>query len=172
MANEERIAKAKEWILSVSEESAESLDSRLSHIESKFMNELEDIRDEQDHFKPSDSEWSVREVCLHVSRWMRANSLAVQQLASGVEVEEEEISSLDPDPGDWNQVIVGIKNAFATAHESSKSLDETANLETTCLHPLFGPLNSAKWYAFNLMHINVHTRQIQRVKSDPNFPNA
>jgi hypothetical protein len=173
MVNEDRIAKAKEWLRKVSQEAANDLSSRLTNVEAKFMPELDGFTEDQSRFKPSESEWSVREVCLHVARWMRSNSEAVIALARNESAADvEEVGSMDDDPGDWNLVVDHVRHAFSVARQSTDSLSGDPGLTSTAPHPLFSQLNCAQWFTFNLMHINVHVNQIKRIKSDTNFPRA
>jgi len=173
MANNERMEKAKQWLQSVSQESATDLGSRLSNVQVKFTSELDGLSEEQSRFKPSSDEWSVREVSLHVSRWMRANSEAVTEMASGQSAADvEEVGSMDDDPGEWNLVEEQVASSFSIAEQSSQSLGGEPNLELTAPHPFFGELNCTQWFAFNLMHLNVHIAQIKRIKDHADYPTA
>ena len=54
--------------------------------------------------------------------------------------------------------------------QSERATEKAVDFETTAPHPFFGPLNCKGWILFNVMHANVHVRQMQRIKNSEGYP--
>ena len=167
-----RLAQGREWIDKTHGESAENLKSRMRHAADKFLNELEGLSEPQSAWSPGEGQWSVRQVCLHVANSVRDCGGMISCLARGDKLESIDIrlGILDPDPGNLNTILDSVEAAFNGACKASDCLENSPELENRFTHPYFGNLNCREWMAFNIMHTNVHVRQVQRIKNTLGYP--
>lgn len=169
----QRLVAGKQWIDTTHGESNEQLRGRCDHITGKFLASLEGLTDEQLKFPEREGKWSVYEVCLHTSHAVRNVAHLSTALTRGIVPEfanNIQLGVLDEDPGEFSGTRRLLEEAFAAARATVDLYDGEFNEETTVGHPYFGPLNARQWFVFNLMHINYHTGQIERIKSAPGFP--
>jgi len=130
---------------------------------------LEDISEEQAAFR-YDREWSVKEVLGHM-------------LASGSGVNREIVNLAEdrPSAGDARMgVVSGADRPIADLRQAIAGLwRETARLATslpeagperTWEHPMFGPMSSMEWIAFQRLHAMDHVQQIEMIKAHPDYP--
>jgi hypothetical protein len=137
---------------------------------------LDGVSDEQAVFKPTagsegEDAWCIAEVLRHCIHDQEGVALRVRALALG-----------DPARGYSLGRVVGRSNAtmadlvrdlkaanFALDHAVG-SVEGKEKLEPTATHPFFGELNCRAWFLFQRVHDIDHTRQIERIKTDPVFP--
>ncbi len=139
---------------------------------------LDGISEEQAAFKPAlsgaegyDEEWSVKEVLGHMLLSMAAVNGDIARIAEGRE----------PSPSygvggtsGGGRSIEELRQALA--HQWSEtvrlvhSLSEEAGHKPMPEHPMFGPLNSKEWIAFQRLHAMDHIQQIEMIKAHPDYP--
>lgn len=171
----ERIALATAVIDEAEKESPETLTERLDEKRADFLAELDGIDETQAAYSPGESQWSIGEVCRHMANAVRATGMGIRALAQGLaptEKEPVEMGVLDPDPGNFEAVRQSVEEAFDSCVDAMQALKGDPNSEACILHPYFGDLNCQRLAAFNLLHINVHVAQLQRIKSTDGFPAA
>ena len=169
----QRLVAGKQWIDTTHAESNDQLRGRFDHITQKFLASLDNLSDEQLRCPEREGKWSIYDVCLHTSHAVRNTAHMITALANGTVPEfanNIQLGVLDDDPGDFPAARRQLELAFQTARATADLFDNDFNKKTTVTHPYFGPLNARQWYVFNLMHINYHTGQIERIKSAPTFP--
>ena len=167
----ERLEKAFAWIETNKNHSVEEFVSQLTELADQYNSEITNLSEEQFNFKPSDKEWSIREVSLHVSNSIGSVGQFVKILAGGTTLlADVPPSVLDEDQGDQSVIAENVAKAFKHALRALPCLDGSEDLEATFKHPFFGPINSRQTAAFNIMHLNIHLKQVQRVKGYDNFP--
>lgn len=170
----QRLVAGKQWIDSTHGESNEQLRGRFDHITTKFLASLDGLSDDQLRFPEHAGKWSIYEVCLHTSHAVRNTAQMIAALADGripKMTDDIRLGVLDEDPRDFESVRRRLEEAFDTARATADLFDHHFNTEATVTHPYFGPLDARQWYVFNLMHMNYHIGQIERIKSNPAFPN-
>ena len=169
----QRLVAGKQWIDTTHAESNDQLRGRFDHITQKFLAALDGLTDQQLRFPERDGKWSIYDVCLHTSHAVRNTANMITALANGIVPEfanNIRLGVLDDDPGNFPAARRQLEHAFATARDTADHFDRDFNTETTVTHPYFGPLDARQWYVFNLMHINYHTGQVNRIKSTSTFP--
>lgn len=169
----ERIAAATAVIEQTENASADEIGKLLSGACTNFLAELDALSDSQAAFSPGEGEWSVNEVCRHMSHAVRNTALGIVALAQGMGPKEKKpvrMGVLDPDPGSFDAARQGVEEAFGACAKAIHALEEEPDLKETILHPYFGELNCRKLASFNLLHINIHVAQLQRIKSSESFP--
>ena len=169
----ERIAAATAVIEQTENASADEIGKLLSGACTNFLAELDALSESQAAFSSGEGEWSVSEVCRHMANATRLTAGGIQMLAQGVAVGDgkpAKMGVLDPDPGSFDAARQGVEEAFGACAGAIHALEEEPDLKETILHPYFGELNCRKLASFNLLHINVHVAQLQRIKSSENFP--
>ncbi len=170
---QERIALATAVIERTVSASPDEIGKQLSEVCANFLAELDGVSEQQAEFSPGEGEWSINEVCRHMAHSARLTGRGIQLLAQGVAVGDGkpvEMGVLDPDPGSFKAARQGVEEAFRACAEAIYALEGEPKLEETILHPYFGELNCRKLASFNLLHINVHVAQLQRIKSSESFP--
>lgn len=167
----ERLAKAFDYIESHKEDSRESLHAQFFALQQQFLEVISNLSDAQFTYKLNDKEWSIKEVCLHVSNSMRGGGSVVPILAGGTTLTNDvQPGVLDADPGDQAAILRLVEKEFEGVLKNLACLDGTENREATFKHPFFGPLECRQTAAFNNLHLNIHLKQVQRVKGYENFP--
>jgi hypothetical protein len=172
-ANQDRMAKAAAWITKHEDDSQEALIVQFTGLTEQFTHEVSGLSDARFDFKPSAEEWSVREVCLHVSKAIPSCAAMMKQLAGGQKPEEKsELGQMNDDSGAQTDVISMLEGGFKSSLASLDCLDGTENLEATLDHPFFGALHCRRAAVFNNLHLIAHVKQVQRIKGDENFPTS
>ncbi|MEX2015208.1 MAG: DinB family protein [Candidatus Hydrogenedentales bacterium] len=169
----QRLVAGRQWIDTTHGESNQELRSRFEHITGKFLESVDGLPDEQLWFPEAEGKWSIYQVCLHTSNAVRLTAMLIRGLAAGHVPEmakDIRLGVLDDDPGDFPRTRQQLVQAFDTARGTADLFDGDFHAGTTANHPYFGPLNARQWYVFNLMHMNYHIGQINRIKSTPTFP--
>lgn len=169
----ERLAKASAWIDEHADKSADELGGMMNATVQAFLAELDGLSEAQWAFSSGEKEWSIKEVCLHMAHSARGCGMSIPVLASGKSIEgDPKPSILDDDPGSNAQVRENLESAFGIVAKAPARLEGNPNPDATMKHPYFGALNCWKWTAFSIMHAQIHTRQIKRIKGDASFPGA
>ena len=169
----ERIAAATAVIEQTENASADEIGELLSRACTNFLAVLDAVSESQAAFSPGEGEWSVSEVCRHMSHAVRNTALGIVALSQGMGPKEKKpvrMGVLDPDPGSFNAARLGVEEAFGACVKAIHALEGEPDLKETILHPYFGELNCRKLASFNLLHINVHVAQLQRIKRSESFP--
>ena len=168
-----RLAIATTWIKSTADKSDDKILEKAHQARDAFLAELDGLSDAQLDFSPGEGEWSVREVCRHVAQAVPQVNKAVGLLAGGTplpDVDPGVISQMIDDPGEFEALKNEVAAALEACTDSVSVLAGDPDLSLRSAHPFFGPLNCREWVAFNIMHANVHVRQVQRVKGSPGYP--
>ena len=168
-----RLARGTAWIKSTAEKPDDKILNKARQARDAFLAELDGLSDVQLDFSPGEGEWSVREVCRHVAQAVRQVNSAVGVLAGGTtlpDVDPGMTSRMIDDPGEFGVLKNEVAAALEACADSVSILAESPNLSLRTPHPFFGPLNCREWIAFNVMHANVHARQVQRIKGSPGYP--
>lgn len=168
-----RLARATAWIKSTAEKPDDRILEKAHQARDAFLAELDGLSDAQLDFSPGEGEWSVREVCRHVAQAVQQVNSAVGALAGGTplpDVDPGTISRMIDDPGEFGVLKNKVAAALGACADSVSVLADSPNLSLRTAHPFFGPLNCREWIAFNVMHANVHVKQVQRIKGSPGYP--
>ncbi len=168
----ERVAIGKQWLADVREESPDQLIVRLKGYETSLNEALTNLTDAQWSFTPAADQWSIRQVCLHVSHSVRSVAMLTKMLAAGKDGPGEvRMGLLDEDRGgNAEDVLALLRKAFQRAEDSIRFLDGDIDTSKTNKHPYFGELNCTEWAVFNMMHVSIHIQQIERIKNTAGFP--
>ncbi len=160
-----------------------------------FPKSIAGLSEKQFRFKPGPDRWSVAEVSEHIAV-AEASLLALVQkqlMASPAAPEkrteaagkDEIIVKMVPIRSQKVQVPEFLKpgNRFATREEVIKAFKNSRRATMDYVrttnddlrdhfgpHPTLGPLDGYQWVLLISAHSERHTRQIEEVKSDPNFP--
>ena len=148
-----------------------SLKSRFGTLQAQYLQELEGLSEAQFDWKPSEKEWSVREVCLHVAHSVAGEGKMLGALAAGHSITDKLRPNLMiDDPGAMAAVVESTRQGLQAGLDGYNLLDNSPNEEATAEHPYFGAYNCRQWAAFNILHLSIHLKQVQRVKSTEGFP--
>ena len=138
-----------------------------------FMKELNGLSPGQWEFSPGERQWSPKEVSLHMAPSVQGVSQLVPVLAAGQELNIDlQPGVLGDDPGSNDAILEQLNGAFGAAVASMRALEEEVDEVAALKHPFFGPLNCREWAAFNILHTDIHRRQLQRIKSSDGFQAA
>jgi hypothetical protein len=160
-----------------------------------FLKSIAGLSEKQWKFKPAPDRWSVAEVAEHitVSEGMIFGMVqgkvmagpATPEKRAEVKVTDEQILQLLPDRSHKAQAPEFLKptGRFATREELVKTFEDERKATMDYVrtsnddfrdhfgpHPLLGPLDGYQWILLISGHSERHTKQIEEVKADPNFP--
>jgi hypothetical protein len=151
------------------------------------------LSDAQWNFKPAPDRWSVAEVMEHIAAsedFIRGN-IETKVMTSPPRSSPADIKSLDefvlqavPDRSHKAQAPEPLRptNRFGSPKDSIKHfkesraktiafLKDTKDLRDHAMDsPMGKPLDGYEWVLFLAAHSERHTKQIEEVKADPNFP--
>ncbi|WP_336775910.1 DinB family protein [Paenibacillus sp. MMO-58] len=158
----------------------------------RYVDELNRISLEQLLAKPSEEDWSIGQMYVHLIRSAQymhlrnvdqciAGSEAVL-VGTGVKTENGkaafELGSFPPirirvpaspqytpqQPDNKEQLIEGLQDVVERMKRTEPALIQ-APLENTVPHPNFGALNAVEWFLLVEMHYRHHFLQLERLKS-------
>ena len=160
-----------------------------------FLKSIAGLSEKQWRFKPAPDRWSVAEVAEHIavsesmifgmvqSRVM--TSPAAPEKRAEVAGKDEIILTRVPDRSHKAQAPEFLKptNRWATREELTKAFEDSRKATMDYVrttnddlrdhfgpHPIFGSLDAYQWILLISAHSDRHTKQIEEVKADPNFP--
>jgi hypothetical protein len=159
-----------------------------------FLKSIAGLSEKQWRFKPAPDRWSVAEVSEHITVAESSIFSLVQKITSSpadpskraeVAGKDEKILQQVPDRTHKAQAPEFLKptNRFATRAENIKAFEDarSATMEYVRTtnddlrdhfgpHPALGTLDAYQWILLISAHSARHTKQIEEVKADPNFP--
>jgi hypothetical protein len=160
-----------------------------------FLKSIDGLSEKQWKFKPTPDRWSVAEVSEHIAVSESAIFGLVQKQIMATPPNPEkrgEVAGKDtivlekvPDRSRKAQAPEFLKptNRFATREETVKAFEEARARTMDYVkntnddlrdhfgpHPLLGTLDAYQWILLISAHSERHTKQIEEVKADPNFP--
>lgn len=178
--------------------SAEEREAALKSLQAThdaFLKSIAGLSEKQWRFKPAPDRWSVAEVSEHIaisestifgmvqSKIMTLPADPTQRAT--VAGKDEMILTRVPDRSHKAQAPEFLKptNRWATEAELIKAFEDSRKatmdyVRTTSddlrdhfgPHPALGPLDGYQWILLISAHSERHTKQIEEVKADPNFP--
>src|ERR1039458_10165499 len=173
----------------------ESALNSLQATHDAFLKSIAGLSDAQWRFKPAPDRWSVAEVAEHiaVSESMIFGMVQKQIMVSPASPEKRsEVAGKDeiiltrvPDRSHKAQAPEFLKptNRWATREELTKAFEDSRKATMDYVrttnddlrdhfgpHPIFGSLDAYQWILLISAHSDRHTKQIEEVKADPNFP--
>jgi DinB superfamily len=160
-----------------------------------FLKSIDGLSEAQWTFKPAPDRWSVAEVAEHITvsegsifgiveKQIMTSPVAPEKRAQVVGKDEIVLQKV-PDRSHKAQAPEFLKptNRFATRAELIKAFEERRKatmdyVRTTnddlrdhfFAHPLLGELDGYQWILLISAHSERHTKQIEEVKVDPNYP--
>jgi uncharacterized damage-inducible protein DinB len=137
---------------------------------------LRGLNEEQIHFKPAETVFSIAEIVTHnsFSDEMFWGWIALLAQGRGNEIDPKTLISGD---GARNAAALpeldALNEACRTlARHTIDSLPSTINLAATTPHPYFGALNAKGWIYFMALHRGMHRYQCESVIDAPGFPRS
>jgi len=160
-----------------------------------FLQSIAGLSEKQWRFKPGPDRWSVAEVSEHIAvsesalfsmvRDKIMTSPADPSKRAEVAGKDEIVLQRVPDRSHKAQAPEFLKptNRWATREETTKAFEDSRKATMNYIrtthddlrdhfgpHPLLGPLDAYQWILLISAHSERHTKQIEEVKADPNFP--
>jgi DinB superfamily len=160
-----------------------------------FLKSVAGLSEKQWKFKPAPDRWSVAEVSEHIAVSESAIfGLVSKQIMTGpldpakraeVAGKDEVVLNKVPDRSRKAQAPEFLKptNRWATREETTKAFEDARKTTMDYVrtteddlrdhffpHPLIGTLDAYQWILLISAHSERHTKQIEEVKADPNFP--
>ncbi len=160
-----------------------------------FLKSIDGLSDAQWKFKPAPDRWSIAEVAEHITvaegsifelveKQVMTSPITPEKRAKVVGKDEIVLQKV-PDRSRKVQAPEFLKptNRFATREELVKAFEERRKatmdyVRTTnddlrdhfFAHPMLGDLDAYQWILLISAHSERHTKQIEEVKADPNYP--
>ena len=160
-----------------------------------FLKSISGLSEKQWRFKPAPDRWSVAEVAEHITIAESALLGMVQtkimaapatpEKRAEVAGKDEVILTKVPDRSRKAQAPEFLKptNRWATQVDLTKAFEDERKATMDYIrttnddlrdhmgpHPILGPLDAYQWILLISAHSERHTKQIEEVKADPNFP--
>jgi hypothetical protein len=160
-----------------------------------FLQSIAGLSEKQWRFKPGPDRWSVAEVSEHIAvsesalfgmvRDKIMTSPADPSKRAEVAGKDEIVLQRVPDRSHKAQAPEFLKptNRWATREETTKAFEDSRKATMDYVrttnddlrdhfgpHPLLGPLDAYQWILLISAHSERHTKQIEEVKANPNFP--
>jgi hypothetical protein len=178
--------------------SAEEREAALKSLQATrdaFLKSIAGLSEQQWRFKPAPERWSVAEVSEHIA--VSESTLlglvhAKFMMSPADPAKRAEVAGKDaiilervPDRSHKAQAPEFLKptNRWATEAELIKAFDENRKATMDYIrttnddlrdhfgpHPALGTLDAYQWILLISAHSERHTKQIEEVKADPNFP--
>jgi hypothetical protein len=182
--------------LSATAVSAEELKRASDHLKktsAAFLKSVEGLSEAQLNFKPGPTRWSVAEVAEHIASaedFLMA-LIKDQVMKAGPRTEPANLKEIDdfitvaiadrtnklqaPEPLVPNNRFKSVKGSVdhfkASRANTVAFLNDTKDLRDHVIDsPLGKKLDAYQWVLFISTHSERHTKQIEEVKADPNFP--
>ncbi|MFZ0481145.1 MAG: DinB family protein [Terriglobales bacterium] len=160
-----------------------------------FLQSIAGLSEKQWEFKPAPDRWSVAEVSEHIavsestllgliqSKFMAGP--AMPEKRAEVKVTDEAILERVPDRSHKVQAPEMLKptRRWANRAEVTKAFEDSRKATMDYVrttnddlrdhfgpHPLLGTMDAYQWILLISAHSERHTKQIEEVKADPNFP--
>jgi DinB family protein len=160
-----------------------------------FLNSVKGLSEAQLKFKPAPDRWSVMEVSEHIARSedflgdaaMKMMSTPLAEKKSPMAGNDDKlVAALNdrskkfqaPEPlkptGKWatETDIISAFNASRDKHEEFVKNTPESDLRAHLQAGPAGDLDAHEWMLFMAAHSARHTKQIEEVKADPNFPKS
>jgi len=178
--------------------SAEEREAALKSLQAThdaFLQSIAGLSEKQWRFKPAPDRWSVAEVSEHITVAESAIFGMIQgkimtspaEPAKRAEVagKDETILKMVPDRSHKVQAPEFLQptGRWATQAELAKTFEDSRKATMDYVrttnddlrdhfgpHPLLGPMDAYQWILLISAHSERHTKQIEEVKADPNFP--
>ncbi|MGA2357057.1 MAG: DinB family protein [Terriglobales bacterium] len=176
------------------EERAAALKS-LQATHDAFLQSIAGLSEKQWRFKPAPDRWSVAEVSEHIAvsestifgfvETKIMTAPADPSKRAEVAGKDEIILTKVPDRSHKVQApeILKPTNRWATEADVIKAFEDSRKVTMDYVrttnddlrdhfgpHPVLGPLDAYQWILLISAHSERHTKQIEEVKADPNFP--
>jgi hypothetical protein len=160
-----------------------------------FLQSIAGLSEAQWKFKPAPDRWSIAEVSEHIAisestifgmvQSKVMTSPATPEKRAEVAGKDETVLKMVPDRSHKAQAPEFLKptNRWATQAELTKAFEDSRKATMDYVrttnddlrdhfgpHPLLGPLDAYQWILLISAHSERHTKQIEEVKADPNFP--
>lgn len=168
------------------------------HATSKlFLDSIAGLSAEQVNFKSAPDRWSIAECAEHIAL---SEDLISQRGKSTLQqaADESKVASAEEARKKDQMILDGVvdrtnkfkapeplqpKRTFATVQQAAEHFKKARNanidyIRTThdelrshfATHPALGSIDVYQWFLLMSAHSERHTRQIEEVKADPNFP--
>ena len=160
-----------------------------------FLKSIAGLSEKQWRFKPAPDRWSVAEVSEHIAvseakifglvQETIMKSPANPERRAEVMGKDEIVLARVPDRSHKAQAPEFLRptNRWATREELTRAFEESRKATMDYVrttnddlrdhfgpHPLLGTLDAYQWILLISAHSERHTKQIEEVKADPNFP--
>jgi hypothetical protein len=160
-----------------------------------FLKSIAGLSEKQWKFKPAPDRWSIAEVSEHIALSESTifgyvhnqimTSPAAPEKRAEVKVTDEQILTRVADRSHKAQAPEFLKptNRWATREELVKAFEDSRKATMDYVrttnddlrghfgpHPLLGTMDAYQWILLISAHSERHTKQIEEVKADPNFP--
>jgi hypothetical protein len=183
--------------LSATAVSAEELKRASDHLKktsAAFLKSVEGLSEAQLNFKAGPTRWSVAEVAEHIASaedYLLMDLIQGQVMKAGPRTEPANLKEIDdfitvaiadrtkklqaPEPLVPNNRFKSLKGSVDHFKESRAKtvafLNDTKDLRDHVIDsPLGKKLDAYQWVLFISTHSERHTKQIEEVKADPNYP--
>ena len=172
----EAIEPALAYLLREAEQPFAVLRPKLESARASFRAALEGVSDAQAAFTPASGEgedaWGIGAIARHIANVEPVFGERMRLLGTGQSADSlpRPAASAAPDVRPIANVRLDLERSFAAFLDKVATIEGRERLDTLSAHRRFGPLNCRGWVVLHTLHLQDHTRQIDKIKALDSYP--
>ncbi len=150
---------------------------RMASARFALIDALQDVSQEQAEWTPrnelnsdDESTWSIAEIMRHVITASPNIAEIIAATANGKTVIKGPPGQITAPMSDVDDLRLQVTSVSERLLSVANAFPDEIDNETTVPHAIFGDLPSMAWPLFQAFHDGDHTRQIEALKSHPDYP--
>ncbi len=164
------------YLLAESQKQFSELRSAMEMAQQALRAALAGVTEAQARFEPGgagegEDAWGIAQILRHISGAQSRNAVRLRSLALATDAPA---GAAAPQNAEDTRTIEDLRAALDESYkallDAVAEVEGKERLDTTFTHTFFGDLNCRGLFALQTLHANDHARQIDRVKSHPEYP--
>lgn len=137
----------------------------------EFVDAIRAVSAAQGDFRPSEGDWTIREVAHHVLAGSRSVAETITRLARGEAAESVRWTDPAQEPATASLAELRAQILADSVGFSNLAVQfpDDVSLEPTAPHSFFGELHCRGWFMFQRVHDQDHARQVQAIKESAGY---
>ena len=149
---------------------------RMANARFALIDALQDVTQTQADWTPGamhagdESTWSIAEIMRHIITASPNIAEIIAATANGRTAAKGPPGQITAPASDINDLRLQVTSVSERLLSVANAFPDEIDNETTVPHAFFGDLPAMAWPLFQAFHDGDHTRQIESLKSHPDFP--
>jgi hypothetical protein len=163
------VARVTGYIQHQAQKSREAIIDLVRTSQQRYLDVVGTLDDAAAAKKPSDEEWSVRELLRHVILAEQDVTALVASLSRGtlpppaITGRRGMGTQIDDDARPLSALVDQLRGVNHEMLRAIAELPQAPDLTTKAPHPFFGPLNGLEWAVFQRVHDEDHVQHAQKI---------